>query len=74
VPRREAGRGPLQRAAEAPRVVGVGRAAEPVAGRVLPKEIGITAGRATALGWAVLLFGVLAVLTIVSQVGELFGA
>jgi hypothetical protein len=41
--------------------------------RVLPKGVGITPGRAVALGWAVLLFGVLAGLTIVNQIGGLLG-
>jgi hypothetical protein len=41
--------------------------------RVLPKEIAITTGRVVALGWAALLFGILAILTIGDQVGGLFG-
>jgi hypothetical protein len=41
--------------------------------RVLPEPIRIGPGRLAALAWAVLLFGVLAVLTIISQVGKLFG-
>jgi hypothetical protein len=41
--------------------------------KVLPAEIGITKGRVAALGWAFLLFGVLSVLTIIDQVGGLFG-
>jgi hypothetical protein len=41
--------------------------------KVLPAEIGITTGRTAALVWSFLLFGVLSVLTIVDQVGGLFG-
>jgi hypothetical protein len=38
---------------------------------VLPKPIRITRGRTAALAWAVLLFGVLAAVTIWDQVGDL---
>jgi hypothetical protein len=41
--------------------------------KMLPREIRITAGRTAALVWSVLLFGVLAVLTVQQQVGRLFG-
>ena len=41
--------------------------------KVLPGPIGITGGRLAVLGWAVLLFGVLAVLTVIDQVGKLVG-
>jgi hypothetical protein len=41
--------------------------------KVLPEEIRTGAGRLAALVWAVLLFGVLAVITIVDRVGELVG-
>jgi hypothetical protein len=41
--------------------------------RVLPEPIRITGGRIAALVWAVLLFGTLAVLTIIDQVSILFG-
>jgi hypothetical protein len=39
--------------------------------KVLPKPIGINTGRTIALIWAFLLFGVLAVLTVIDRVGEL---
>ncbi|HET6257758.1 MAG TPA: hypothetical protein VFE39_03820 [Pseudonocardia sp.] len=42
--------------------------------KVLPAEVGITRGRRAALVWAFLLFGVLSVLTIIDEVGELVGA
>jgi hypothetical protein len=41
--------------------------------KMLPVEIRITTGRMVALGWSVLLFGVLAVLTLFQQVGRLLG-
>jgi hypothetical protein len=41
--------------------------------RVLPEQIRMTNGRLVALAWAVLLFGVLAVLTIIDQAAELTG-
>lgn len=41
--------------------------------RVLPEPIRITGGRIAALAWAVLLFGTLAVLTIIDQVSVLLG-
>lgn len=41
--------------------------------RVLPEQIRIKAARIAALGWAVLLFGVLAALTIATEVPQLFG-
>ena len=41
--------------------------------RVLPQQIRIRAGRTAVLGWSVALFGVLSVLTLIEQVGKLFG-
>jgi hypothetical protein len=41
--------------------------------KVLPEQIRITPGRTVVLGWAVLLFGTLAVLTIIDQIGRLGG-
>ncbi|GAA1287095.1 Nramp family divalent metal transporter [Saccharothrix xinjiangensis] len=41
--------------------------------KVLPEPIRISAGRVAVLGWAVALFGALSVMTIVEQVGRLFG-
>ena len=41
--------------------------------RVLPQQIRMTTPRLVALAWAVLLFGVLAVLTIIDRVGALIG-
>jgi hypothetical protein len=40
--------------------------------RVLPERIRIRAGRIAVLGWSVLLFGVLSVLTIINQGAKLF--
>jgi hypothetical protein len=40
--------------------------------KVLPRQIRIRAGRTAVLGWSVLLFGVLSVLTIIEQVEKLF--
>ncbi|MEV1122096.1 Nramp family divalent metal transporter [Actinosynnema sp. NPDC049800] len=41
--------------------------------KALPAPIRIRAVRVAALGWAVLLFGVLSVMTIIEQTGKLFG-
>ncbi|QUH02354.1 Nramp family divalent metal transporter [Saccharopolyspora erythraea] len=41
--------------------------------RMLPKPIRISGYRLAALVWSILLFGVLAVLTVQQQIGELFG-
>lgn len=41
--------------------------------RLLPAEIRINTGRVAVLCWSIALFGVLAALTVVTQVGELFG-
>ncbi|HEU5471097.1 MAG TPA: Nramp family divalent metal transporter [Actinophytocola sp.] len=41
--------------------------------RVLPEQIRIRAGRTAVLGWSMLLFGVLSVLTIINQGAKLFG-
>jgi hypothetical protein len=41
--------------------------------KVLPEQIRTGTVRLAALAWAVLLFGVLAVITIVDRVGELIG-
>jgi hypothetical protein len=40
--------------------------------KVLPEQIRIRGGRMAVLGWSVLLFGVLSVLTLVEQIGKLF--
>ncbi|UVS79822.1 Nramp family divalent metal transporter [Actinokineospora sp. UTMC 2448] len=40
--------------------------------RLLPEEIRISSGRIAVLCWSIVLFGTLAVLTIVNQVGRLF--
>jgi hypothetical protein len=40
--------------------------------KVLPEAIRIRGGRMAVLGWSVLLFGVLSILTIVEQIGNLF--
>ena len=41
--------------------------------KVLPEQIRIRAGRMAVLGWAILLFGVLSVMTIIEQARKLFG-
>jgi hypothetical protein len=41
--------------------------------RMLPKQIRVSGPRVAALVWSFLLFGVLAVLTVQQQIGNLFG-
>jgi hypothetical protein len=41
--------------------------------RVLPRQIQISKGRTAMLSWSFLLFGVLSILTIITQAGKLFG-